>query len=85
MFLLRLIRAVVRALFAKRTDLVAENLALRQQLNVLRRKVERPRLTVRRSGLKVLTSRKISDVRVSGHYGFARSPWRQTPRSNETS
>ena len=32
MFLLRLIWAVVRALFANRTDLVAENLALRRQL-----------------------------------------------------
>jgi hypothetical protein len=44
MFLLRLIWAVVRALFGKRADLVAENLALRQQLNVLRRKIGRPRL-----------------------------------------
>jgi len=44
MFLLRLIRAVIRALFANRADLVAENLALRQQLNVLRRNVRRPRL-----------------------------------------
>ncbi len=34
MFLLRLIWAVVHALFAKRADLVAENLALRQQLIV---------------------------------------------------
>ncbi len=32
MVLLRLIWAVVHALFANRTDLVAENLALRQQL-----------------------------------------------------
>jgi len=44
MFLLRLIWAVVRALFAKRADLVAENLALRQQLIVLHRKTKRPRL-----------------------------------------
>jgi hypothetical protein len=44
MFLLRLIWAVVQALFAKRADLVAENLALRQQLIVLHRKTRRPRL-----------------------------------------
>ncbi len=44
MFLLRLIWAVVRALFAKRADLVAENLALRQQLIVLHRRTKRPRL-----------------------------------------
>ena len=44
MFLLRLIWAVVHALFANRAELVAENLALRQQLNVFRRKVGRPRL-----------------------------------------
>ncbi len=40
-FLLRLIWAVVRVLFAKRTDLVAENLALRQQLIVLHRRTKR--------------------------------------------
>ncbi len=44
MFLLRLIWAVVHALFTKRADLVAENLALRQQLIVLHRKTRRPRL-----------------------------------------
>ncbi len=44
MFLLRLIWAVVRALFTKRADLVAENLALRQQLIVLHRRNKRPRL-----------------------------------------
>jgi hypothetical protein len=47
MFLLRLIWAVVQALFAKRADLVAENLALRQQLIVLHRKTRRPRLKIR--------------------------------------
>ncbi len=40
MFLLRLIWVLVRALFTKRADLVAENLALRQQLIVLHRKFE---------------------------------------------
>jgi hypothetical protein len=44
MFLLRLIWAFVRALSAKKADLVAENLALRQQLIVLHRKSRRPRL-----------------------------------------
>jgi putative transposase len=44
MFLLRLIWVFVRALFTKRADLVAENLALRQQLIVLHRKTKRPRL-----------------------------------------
>ena len=44
MFLLRLVWAVVRALFARNADLVAENLALRQQLIVFRRRVGRPRL-----------------------------------------
>jgi hypothetical protein len=34
MLLLRVIWAVVRALFSKKADLVAENLALRQQLIV---------------------------------------------------
>ena len=44
MFLLRLLWAVVHALFAKKANLVAENLALRQQLIVFRRKVGRPKL-----------------------------------------
>jgi hypothetical protein len=47
MFLLRLIWVVVRALFANRADLVAENLALRQQLAVLSRSTRRPRLRQR--------------------------------------
>ena len=44
MFLLRLVWAFVHALLAKKTDLVAENLALRQQLIILHRKSSRPRL-----------------------------------------
>jgi transposase InsO family protein len=44
MLLLRVIWAVVRALFSKKADLVAENLALRQQVVVLRRKTKCPRL-----------------------------------------
>ncbi len=47
MLLLRLIWAVVHALFTKRADLVAENLALRQQLIVLHRKTRRPRLKIK--------------------------------------
>ena len=38
MFLLRLLWAVVRGVSTRRADLVAENLALRQQLIVLHRK-----------------------------------------------
>ncbi len=38
MLLLRIIWTIVRALFSKKADLVAENLALRQQLIVLRRR-----------------------------------------------
>jgi hypothetical protein len=37
MLLLRIIWAVIRALVSKKADLVAENLALRQQLVVLRK------------------------------------------------
>ena len=44
MFLLRLLWAVVRGVSTRRADLVAENLALRQQLIVLHRKTKRPRL-----------------------------------------
>ncbi len=44
MLLLRVIWAVVRALFSKKANLVAENLALRHQLIVLGRKTKRPRL-----------------------------------------
>ncbi len=43
MCLLRLVWAVVRALFVKRADLVAENLVLRQQIIVFNRKAKRPR------------------------------------------
>ena len=44
MSVLKLILALLRGLLASRAALVAENLALRQQLNVLRRSVRRPRL-----------------------------------------
>ena len=44
MFLLRLLWAVVRGVSTRRANLVAENLALRQQLIVLHRKTKRPRL-----------------------------------------
>jgi transposase InsO family protein len=44
MFTLRLIWAVVRAASVNRADLVAENLALRQQLIVFQRRARRPRL-----------------------------------------
>ncbi len=44
MLFLRVIWAVVRVLISKKADLVAENLALRQQLIVLRRRTGRPRL-----------------------------------------
>ena len=39
-----MIRAIFKAIFKSRASLVAENLALRQQLAVLQRKVKRPRL-----------------------------------------
>ena len=44
MFFLRLIWVFIRALLAKKANLVAENLALRQQLIVLHRKTRRQRL-----------------------------------------
>ena len=44
MLVLRAIVAIFRAVLARRSDLVMENLALRHQLNLLRRKVGRPRL-----------------------------------------
>ena len=44
MLFLRFIWAVVRAFFSKKADLIAENLALRQQLIVFRRGARRPRL-----------------------------------------
>ena len=44
MLALRAIAVVYRAIFTAKADLMVENLALRQQLNVLRRKAGRPRL-----------------------------------------
>ena len=39
-----IIKVIFRAIFANRSNLVAENLALRQQLAVLRRNTKRPKL-----------------------------------------
>ncbi len=44
MSILRIILLLVRALFRDRSQLALENLALRQQLAILRRKIVRPRL-----------------------------------------
>jgi hypothetical protein len=44
MALLRGVRCVLRLLLPPRSRLVLENLALRQQLAVLRRSIRRPRL-----------------------------------------
>jgi len=44
MTMFRLITVLVRAAFSSRAALAAENLALRQQLIVLRRSVKRPRI-----------------------------------------
>lgn len=44
MLVLQAIVAVFRAIFTTKAELIVENLALRQQLNVLRRKTGRPRL-----------------------------------------
>ncbi len=44
MFILRIILLLVRALFRGRSRLALENLALRQQLAILRHKAPRPRL-----------------------------------------
>ncbi len=45
--MLDLVRCLVTILFASRTKLTAENLALRHQLGVLGRSVKRPRLRKR--------------------------------------
>jgi hypothetical protein len=44
MLVLRAIVAVFRAVFTTRAGLMVENLALRQQINVLRRRTRRPKL-----------------------------------------
>jgi hypothetical protein len=61
MLFLRLIWAVAHTLFAKIADLVAENLALRQQLIVLHRKTRRPRLKTKgwRESLIVVETRVV--------------------------
>ena len=72
---------VVRAAFASRSQLAVENLALRQQLAVLRRSVERPRLHRRDRFFWAWLSRIWSDVAIRPHHRQARdghplaSPW----------
>jgi hypothetical protein len=65
MFLLRLIWAVLQALFAKRADLVAQNLALRQQLIVLHRRTRRPRLKAKDRMFRLWLARSWSGWRDS--------------------
>ena len=55
----------VRAMFASRATIVAENLALRHQLGVLQRSVKRPRLRQRDRIFWVLLSRLWSGWRES--------------------
>ena len=51
MGVLRAVLVVIRALLVGRTVLVAENLALRQQLAVLRQGVKRPTIAAAGSGV----------------------------------
>jgi len=44
MLVLRAIVAVFRAVFTTRAGLMVENLALRQQINVIRRRTRQPKL-----------------------------------------
>jgi putative transposase len=55
--MLRLLVALVRAVLVGRDGLVAENLALRQQLAVLHRSVPRPRLQARDRAFWVILRR----------------------------
>ena len=57
MGVIRMVRASLRGLLADRTALMAENLALRQQINVLHRSVKRPKLRKRDRIFRVWWSR----------------------------
>ena len=65
MGLLNVIRVILRILLANRAALVAENLALRQQLVVLSRSTKRPRLRQRDRIFWVWISRLWSDWRAA--------------------
>ncbi len=57
MSILRIILLLFRALFRNRSQLALENLALRQQLAILRRKVVRPRVRHAERALWVILAR----------------------------
>ncbi len=57
MGVLRVLAVLIRAFLSSRTALAAENLALRQQLAVLKRSVKRPKLRNRDRLFWVLLSR----------------------------
>ena len=64
---LRIVFVLLRALISSQTALSAENLALRQQLAVLRRSVKRPKLRARDRLFWVLLYRLWKDWRSSLH------------------
>ena len=63
MSLVRALALILRALFRSRASLALENLALRQQLSVLRRGIKRPRLRPRDRIFWVLLKRLCEDWR----------------------
>ena len=67
MGLLRIVFFIVRALVSTQAELAAENLALRQQLAVLRSSVKRPRLRRRDRLFWVVLSRLWKGWRASLH------------------